>query len=64
MSEINRRSFFQRWWLLPFVSIAHGLQVHLYSAASKVGPWAGWLTDKAGRVVAFFTRSGEIVWMK
>lgn len=57
----TRRSFFRRGWLFVLAIGTGGGNVHFYSAGSKVGQWAGWIENSAGKVVAFFTRSGEIV---
>ena len=62
---ITRRQLFKAAPAIPLLGmIGSRYSYHAYSAASKVGPWIGWLQNKSGEVVAFVTRTGRISWMR
>ena len=65
-SVLTRRALLRFAPMIPIVSVlvSRGFSYHAYSAASKVGPWAGWITNRAGQVVAFVKRSGALSWMR
>jgi hypothetical protein len=60
----TRRSFLSRSRILLLALLTGTGRVYFYSIHSKVGPWAGWIENKAGDVVAFFTKHGHIFRMK